>query len=190
MHKRAALPDHSVFSIDGVPCRQIALSDGQFTIVCDSDYAELSEHLWQFTRGYAYTKLPKPDGGVYFVSMQRVLLGLQRGEKLEGDHINGFTLDNRRSNLRSTTKTQNSFNTKLYKNNKTGFKGVSKVITAAGTVRYVAQGRLNGKVKHLGQRDTPEEAHLIYAMHARQVYEGFIRENVTMSEDDLPWGLA
>lgn len=43
---------------------------------------------------------------------------------IEIDHINGNTLDNRRSNLRIVTHTENMWNKDNYKNNTSGIKGV------------------------------------------------------------------
>ena len=41
------------------------------------------------------------------------------------DHVNGNTLDNRRENLRICSRSENGWNTKIRKNNKSGYRGVS-----------------------------------------------------------------
>lgn len=44
------------------------------------------------------------------IAMHRQLLNLGPGNPLEGDHINGDRLDNRRANLRAVTRAQNNQN--------------------------------------------------------------------------------
>jgi hypothetical protein len=45
-------------------------------------------------------------------------------KKYEVDHINGDPLDNRRINLRLVTHTENMWNSKIFKTNKSGIKGI------------------------------------------------------------------
>lgn len=74
------------------------------------------------------------------------------------DHINNDGLDNRICNLRLATHNQNSCNQKIHSDNRTGFKGVY----ARPSGRWGAQIKSEGKVRHLGTFDTPEQAHEAY----------------------------
>lgn len=70
---------------------------------------------------YAVSKLPKTTG------LQRFLLGLRPGDKLNGDHKNHNTLDYRRTNLRIATCSQNSINKVLLHSNKSGRPGLHQL---------------------------------------------------------------
>ena len=91
---------------------------------------------------------------------------------LDVDHINGDSFDNRISNLRPATKSQNIANRRLNKSSKTGLKGVSffkrdKV--------YIAQIMKDGKSIYLGRHKTAEEAHLAYCEAATRLFGEFAR---------------
>src|SRR3954468_19662775 len=74
---------------------QIAL-----VLVDDADHADLTQHRWSLSdRGYAIRGI-KTKHGTEKVYMHRWILGLERGDGLQADHINGHKLDNRRENLR------------------------------------------------------------------------------------------
>lgn len=75
------------------------------------------------------------------------------------DHINGDRADNRLSNLRDTTGTENQMNKGLSKNNTSGFKGVSYHI---GNKRWLAQLRQANGIRFLGYFDSPEQASAAY----------------------------
>ena len=57
--------------------------------------------------------------------------------KYDVDHINHDLLDNRKSNLRVTTKSQNQMNNKLAKNNTSGVTGVSYCKESGKWVSYI-----------------------------------------------------
>lgn len=95
---------------------------------------------------------------------------LSRGEKI--DHINGNGLDNRRDNIRLATHTQNMRNTKLRKNNKTGYKGVMWNTRRRKFQTYIT---VNSKLIYLGQFDLAEEAHKAYCDAAVKYHGEFAR---------------
>jgi len=143
----------------GVPCRLIALTKGLYTIVWASDYLWLSQWRWcaywsDDVHGYYAKRAEESDGKHRTILMHREILGLQKGDKTRGDHINGDTLLNTRSNLRTADKFQNAMNAKLASDNTSGIKGVSQ--TAAN--QYVAYICAYGQQKHLGTFASLESA--------------------------------
>jgi len=86
----------------------------------------------------------------------------------EVDHINRECSDNRWSNLRVATKSQNLRNVGPHKTNKSGYKGVS---WKKDVSKWIAQIRANGKVRYLGMFDDPKEAHAAYVEAAKK-YSG------------------
>lgn len=81
------------------------------------------------------------------------------------DHINHDKLDNRKSNLRIVTQQQNLMNRKVFKNNKTGFKGVSVY-----GEKYRASIRKNGKREYLGFFKNPIDAAKAYDKRAIELF--------------------
>lgn len=71
------------------------------------------------------------------------------------DHVNRIPSDNRMSNLREVTLSQNQQNKLLQKNNKSGYKGVS---WNRSMQRWVANIKVNRKKYYLGVFDSPEAA--------------------------------
>jgi hypothetical protein len=112
--------------------REIALSQGQVAIVDASDFDWLNQWKWhaywsEKTQSYYAIRNAPVTNGRRFppVAMHREILGLRAGDRRKADHIeNGQTLDNRRSNLRIATTAQNACNSRMHRDNKSGFKGV------------------------------------------------------------------
>ena len=104
--------------------KQIPLTQGKFALVDDEDYDFLMQWKWSVSGKYA-------GRGVWFghkfkpkskmILMHWEILGRKDGCHI--DHKNHNTLDNRRSNLRHCTISQNQQNrTKSYGSNR--YKGV------------------------------------------------------------------
>lgn len=88
------------------------------------------------------------------------------------DHINNNKIDNRFSNLREATHSQNGCNRPMAPYNTSGFKGVS---WASKENKYKAQITFQGKDYSLGMFDDPAEAHEAYKAAALRLHGEFAR---------------
>lgn len=89
------------------------------------------------------------------ISLHRYITDCPQG--MIPDHIHGINSihDNRRSNLRIVTPSQNNMNQKLRLDNKSGVRGVR---WDKAEQKWRAEISINGKKKHLGRFDDFEEA--------------------------------
>lgn len=90
----------------------------------------------------------------------------------EVDHENTIKSDNRWDNLRKATRGQNRGNTRAYKNNTSGLKGVS---FNKRTARWAAQIQKDGVKVGLGYYATAEDAHAAYVIAAKKYFGEFAR---------------
>lgn len=88
------------------------------------------------------------------------------------DHREGAKDDNRWSEIRAATPSENALNAKLAANNTSGFKGVSWH-KAAG--KWAAHINLCGRKRHLGLFDDPVTAHGAYMSAAAAASPEFAR---------------
>ena len=157
-------------------CKVIVLTRGKEAIILASDYEAHGKVLWFAHKSQAddfYAARKKNiDGKTVRVFLHREILGLPPGEVSQGDHKNGNTLDCRRRNLRPATKLENSKNRKKYKNNTSGYKGVSWHKRRG---MWAACIFINGRNKCLGYFVDPKEAHKAYCVAAKFYYREFAR---------------
>ena len=119
---------HSVTQPADPSIRRIPLTKGQSTIVDTTDYDWLMQWNWHahFAKNtgtfYAACEIWLGNGKRTLLYMHIAIFRVPEGMKR--DHINRDTLDNRRANLRVATTAQNNYNCRIYKNNKSGHKGV------------------------------------------------------------------
>jgi AP2 domain len=94
----------------------------------------------------------------------------------EVDHVDGDSLNNRRSNLRDAMDNQgrnrNPHNAGIRRDNTTGFKGVTFHKPLG---KFRAQIQFEGQRQHLGYFDTAEEAHAAYCTAANEHFGAFAR---------------
>lgn len=103
--------------------KYISLTKGQIAIVDAIDYERVNTLNWnaQWSESAHSFYARAAHGGPL---MHRFILGLT-DPKIEGDHWNGNSLDNRRRNLRVANHSQNMCNSTAQRNNKSGYPGVN-----------------------------------------------------------------
>lgn len=103
--------------------------------------------------------------------MHRAILGLAKGDGALVDHIDGNTLNNRRSNLRIVTTAQNAQN-QGSRGGTSDHRGVSWCRTRQ---RWLAQVQLDGRKINLGRFRTEQEA--------RRVVQAWRAEHMPYSQE-------
>ena len=90
----------------------------------------------------------------------------------EVDHIDCNPANDRWSNLREATRSQNGWNTRVSKRSKSGLKGA---YWHNQMKKWRAQVLENGRCKHIGLFDTAEDAHAAYVVEAVRIAGEFAR---------------
>lgn len=104
------------------------------------------------------------------IKMHRVIAGCDDDSIVDHADCNG--LNNRRENLRVVGHLENSRNTRIRKNNSSGFKGVSQHKRSG---KWQAAIWVNYKAVHLGEFKTPEAAHQAYSAASEKFHGEFGR---------------
>jgi hypothetical protein len=150
--------------------KQIPLTQGKFALVDDEDYDYLMQWKWYYKiskdkrTGYAKRNEGRPQKTV---SMQSYITGVKNS-----DHIDGNGLNNQKANLREATIAQQNSNKTAYRNNTTGFKGVTY---KKSNSKFASVIRHENKSKHLGYFLTAEEAHEAYKKAAIELHRKFAK---------------
>ncbi|HUR07040.1 MAG TPA: HNH endonuclease, partial [Nonomuraea sp.] len=106
------------------------------------------------------------------ISLHRLLCNAQPGQQV--DHRNGDGLDNRRSNLRLCTRSQNIGNARTPRTNTSGYKGVY-FERARGL--WCAEIWFNMRKRRLGRFADPKDAARAYNAAALEQWGEFARIN-------------
>lgn len=131
--------------------KTIPLTNGGEAIVDDDMYVQLAKFKWRRDAcGYARRQTSK-GGLARAIFVHQVVLP---GHSVV-DHINQNKLDNRRENLRPSTKQKNAVNSKRRVTNTSGYKNVTQFKPYN---RWRAHVTRNYKHIHLGLFDQKEQA--------------------------------
>ena len=152
--------------------KRIKLTQGKSARVSNRDYDSLNQSKWyaqKTKQGDYYAKRAEMvDGKKVFILMHRVILGID-GTDIKGDHKDGDRLNNVRKNLRIATSADNSHNTKMSRNNTSGYRGVN--LCPDG--KYQIRIGINNKRVILNRINDPIQAAKIYDFWARDLHGEF-----------------
>lgn len=146
----------------------IHLSKGKQAIVDDEDFDYLNQWSWYFDR-YAMRN-EKVDGKRRKVLMHRVIMKTPTNK--ETDHINRDKLDNRKTNLRICTTSENQANKKKSLNKSSIYKGVSRFKD-----RWIAQVVCGKKLTFIGLFEQEHHAALAADLWNRDLFGSYARTN-------------
>lgn len=148
-----------------------------FALVDDADHEEMNQFKWHASmhdNGKLYVQRNVAVGNKQKkVSMHTEIMGKVEGKEI--DHCNGITLDNQRHNLRHCTRAENQRNAGSYRNNTSGYKGVS---WHRGIKKWAVSIRRNSKLIHLGYFTCLIKAAESYDEAAIKYHGEFARLNI------------
>ncbi len=153
------------------------LTDLGHTFVDDEDYDWLNQYQWNTGLSgdirYRYIVLSEnnnqlEDGMYYGMPISRLILGLKYGDLRQADHINHNVRDNRRSNLRICTPSQNRANSISQIKTGSQYKGV---YNQHG--KWTARITIDRQRKFLGSFESERGAAFAYNLAAKKYFKKF-----------------
>jgi len=138
-------------------------------MVSDEDYFDLKQYTWcTDTDGYSISRINKK-----LTPMHVYLMKSAKDEIV--DHINHNIYDNRRTNLRISTRSKNSHNKTKQSNTSSRYIGVCYYKSRN---KYIANIQHNKKSYFLGYYETEMEAADVYNKKAIELYGDFANLNI------------
>ena len=157
--------------------RKIKLTQGKYALIDNEDFELVSKHKWHYRQdqkgktGYAIHSFSRwPEINPWCIRMHRLIIGATKKQQV--DHINQNKLDNRRSNLRISTQSENGINRKKFKRDSSSkYKGVSWY--KHSNPGWVASTRLKGKMIYIGKYKTQKDAARAYNKKVTELFGNF-----------------
>lgn len=147
----------------------IPLSRNQIALIDKEDLKKIKDYGWyaRFDRiGKTFYAITRTHGTN--IIMHRLILDADDSTVI--DHADHNGLNNRKSNIRICTQSQNCMNKKTQSNNSSGYKGVS---FHKRKNKYQATIMINRKQIYLGSFNTAIEASEVYQAAAKRLFGKF-----------------
>lgn len=147
--------------------KKIKLSQNKYALVDDQDYPWLNQWKWSFDGSYA-----QRIGEGKHIRMHTLILDTP--SNMQGDHINGDRLDNRRHNLRNVTHLKNLYNRFSEKNSSSGFKGVH---WHKASDKWKVEIGFENKNRYIGIFEDERHAAMAYDIWAKDLHGDYAKLN-------------
>jgi hypothetical protein len=146
--------------------------NGLSAIIDEEDLPKVSMYKWHYGCGRYAVYHKMVNSKHFYIYLHKLILDVPNS--VEVDHINGDSLDNRKSNLRTCSHQQNMHNKRIQINNKSGYKGVcwDKL-----RKKWKVTISLNDKTINLGRFDDITEAAKTYDEKAKELFGEFANLN-------------
>ncbi len=160
---------------------KIPLTQGKYALIDEADFGLVSDKKWCADKAntgdnyYATTSM-----GRKHIRMHRLIMDAKKGEHT--DHINGDTLDNRRSNLRICTHAENCRNQHVRNRGTSQYKGVS---WSEDRRKWLVQIKVNYKTIPLGRFRNEIYAAGVYDKAAVKYFGEYA--NLNFKQGDKTW---
>ena len=141
------------------------MGEGKFAKVDDEDYDRVKGYSWYVNEGYVMTYHKGKR-----IRMHRLIMNAPK--HVQVDHIYQDRFDHRKSELRLSTQRQNNANVRTRA--VSGYKGVVKDPSCN---RWKALISVKGKMVHLGNFETKEQAAIVYDLWAVDIHGPFAKTN-------------
>ena len=155
--------------------KKIPLTQGKFATVDAANYEELNQHKWfamKHRNTYCAQRHIMRNSKRTTILMHYEILCVPHRTQI--NHRNGNHLDNRKSNLRISTRKQSAYSARKRKNCTSRYKGVC---WNKKRKKCVASIRCDYKPYHLGYFDDEMEAARAYDSKALELFGEFARLN-------------
>lgn len=152
-----------------IGAKVVPLTRGKYALVDEEDYERVMKFHWSAKVRKSVIYAERNNNGEH-MSIHRLVMGLEKGDKLVIDHINHDGLDNRKVNLRICTHHQNSLNKRVTKEGTSQYKGV---YWDKSKSRWIAGIRFKDVSYNLGAFKTEEEAARAYDVKAKELHKEF-----------------
>lgn len=159
--------------------RYIKLSNFNIHTMVDlDDYEKYKHYKWHMDKLGYVKRAYWEDGKPKTTSLHRDVMNNPKG--MDVDHIDQNRLNNRKSNLRIATRSQNMANVRKIKKEKARslYKGVSYLDRKTLTNKWTAYIKKDYVMYNLGYFLTEEEAAIAYDCAAIQLFDEFASFNI------------
>lgn len=142
------------------------------------DYDKIKEYTWYMdSKGYIRTNMYNRNTNKRdYMFMHDFIMGLEHNMVTNADHIGGYCTvnDNRKSNLRVATNSENNINQRVRKDNTSGIKGVN---WDDKKQKWISRISVNKKRIYLGAFDDIEEAIKIRKEYENKYHNEYSYDN-------------